>query len=36
MTILLLLIHAYQQHRGLLTQPADPEVGVTTDDDGGW
>jgi hypothetical protein len=30
------LIHAYSQdHRNLLTQPADPEIGVTTSD-GTW
>ena len=37
MTVLLILLHAYpQDYRHLLTRPADPEVGVTTTDGGGW
>ena len=37
MTILLILLYAYaQDYRHLLTQPADPELGVTTTEDGGW
>lgn len=33
--VLLQLVHAYREHRGQLTTPADPEVGVTTSDDNG-
>jgi hypothetical protein len=34
--VLLQLIHAYREQPGPMTRPADPEVGVTTSDDGGW
>lgn len=35
MVVVLLLIHAYVESVYRLTVPADPEVGVTTSDDGG-